>query len=360
MKIKGIFKKKITPDFPNGRPRFLKLRRMLLQKPETLRRWTTIYYGDRGGGKTLHQSKETLNILRYLTKLYRLFPKLPHKIVFTNQHIAQKVLDVYGENGKYGNLIYHWEECEDFHYCPRKNCWRGRKKHLLHGAILVFDDVSIILDPRNWPNTPNWLQKYFFLGRHFSINMLASLVNPLAVDISFRRCVDMAYQFTKFFGSRDPDETLPGIKTIFGIYRRRKVDAKTLWSQGDLPEQTIRLMLLEREEREKALRESGHSMDIVEDTSWFGSYHIFTRTGKFWPFGFKLFGYMFFKPVASTEIYDTLQNVKEFEPKGLLCDEIRCIDPKHVHPWDEPNTPILELKKRPNFCDKIKRVYEVV
>ena len=323
----------------------------ILKKPETSKVWTTIYYGERGSGKTLHQSKEMMNVLRYLRKLYTLRPELNKAIVFTNQKISKKVINEYKE------FLYFWNDCEDFKYCPRKNCWRGKQKHNLHGCYLIFDDVSIILDPRNWPLTPDWLKKYFVLGRHFGIHMLASLVNPLAVDVSFRRCIDMAYQFTKIWGSPDPDETQPAIKRVFGIYRRRRVDAKTLWRTGDLPEQQIRLLMMQRAEMEEELKEQGKEMDIILDESWRGTYHLFNRTGKLWPFGY------IFNPIASTEIYDTLQNVKEFVPRGYLCTELKCIDPAHIHPWEHPEwteEQLNEAKKDPRFCKYTKRMYDVV
>jgi len=360
--MKLRFSRKITDEFPNGRPRFLALRRFCLRKPECLKYWMSLYFGAKRAGKTLHQSKEMLRVLVYLTILYRLYPKLPRMIITTNQDISQEVLEKYGHKERadkpatYGNYIFHWNDYQELHWCPRKNCWRGKKKHTLHGALIIFDDVSTILDPRNWMYIPGWLQKYFYQGGHKGVRCLATLVDPQVVDVSFRRCVDMAYQFSKWMGTQEPDEVLPKGKLVLGIYQRRKIPAKTLWQTGDLPEQTVRLMLLEREEQKKALEESGHGQDIVEDTSWFGSYHLFNKSGKFWPFGY----FRLFRPVASTQIYDTLQDIKEYEPKGLICNELRCIDSKHIHPWDRPGEDVKELKKLPNFCDKVKKTYEVV
>lgn len=352
------FKIKKIWDTLKKPPRKEPLYSLFIRKPESAKTWTTLYYGERGSGKTLHQSKEMMNILRYLRKLYTKRPDLHRAIVFTNQKVSKEVQE------EFKDYLYFWNDVDDFRYCPRKNCWRGKKKHPLHGCYLIFDDVSIILDPRNWMLVPDWLKKYFFLGRHFGIHMLASLVNPNAVDVSFRRCVDTAFQFTKILGTPDPDETQPAIKRIWGMYRRRKVDAKTLWRQGDLPEQTIRLMLLQREQMNQELKEQGKELDIVEDESWRGSYHLFNKTGKLWWWG------RMFPPIASTQIYDTLQNVKEFEPRGFICSELRCIDPNHIHPWDlknEDGSPreatleeIKELKKRPNFCDYTRKRYEVV
>jgi hypothetical protein len=162
---------------------FLKFKRSLpLSIPETEQVWTTIYYGARGSGKTLHQSLETVRILKYLVALYDKKPELHHAILFTNSKLNKELEETYKE------YIHYWESPDDFKYCPRKNCWRGKKKHLIHGAYIIFDDIANILPADNWNNTPMWLRKLFFQGRHFGIHVLANLQDPFSVDINFKRC----------------------------------------------------------------------------------------------------------------------------------------------------------------------------
>jgi hypothetical protein len=347
---------------PKTKIRFLWLKKFCLDTPQVYKRWTTLYFGERGAGKTVHQSKESLRVLMWYKKLYSYYPDIHRGIVFSNQHFSQFVIDEYGDNGKYGNYLYHWDEISELHYCPRKDCWRGKKKHLLHGAVVIFDDVSIVLDPSKWQYTPTWLKKYFFLGRHFGIHILGSLVDPFAVDVSFRRCVDMTYQFADVWSTRDPDDTRPPLGFVAGIYRRRKVDAKTLWQQGNLPEEAIRMMLMAKEQQDEQLKEMGRKDLVVKSDNWFGSLHLFNWNGRLFPFGFRIFNWMMFKPIAACNVYDTLQNVKEFEPQGLICQDIKCIEKKHIHPWDYPNFTPHELKKKYGikYCDKIKRIYEVI
>lgn len=318
----------------------------VIKKPDAQKVWTSIYYGARGSCKTLHQSFETEKNLIYFKKLYAKYPKLHPAIIFTNSKLSAPLEKEYKE------FIYYWDDPEDFRYCPRKNCWKGKKKHRLHGVLLIFDDVGNILPANNWNNTPMWMKKIFMQGRHFGIHVLANMQDPFSVDINFRRCIDVAYKFTKIMGNLDPDETKPEVKRIFGIYRRRKIDAETLWRYGDLPEQTIRMMLEQREEENEQLKKAGKEMKIVYDDSWKGSYHIFNRTGSFF------FGW--FK-IASTSVYDTLQDVQEYEPKGFICKEIKCIEKSHVHPWDYPEIDPKELKREhSNYCDYVKKVYELV
>jgi len=130
------------------------------------------------------------------------------------------------------------------------------------------------------------------------------------------------------------------------MYRRRKIEAEMLWRYGDLPEATIRQIISAREDENEALREAGEAMKIVYDESWRGSYHLYNKTGRFFfgitnKFGLK---------IASTEIYDTLQDIHEYEPIGFLHKEIHCIDPTHNH--TDP--------KAPNYCKYKKVIHELV
>lgn len=306
-----------------------------IRKPETDKHWTTIYYGPRGSGKTLHQSRETLNILKYLVRLYEKRPELNRAIVFTNSKLSSKVEE------EYKGYIYYWDEPDDFRYCPRPACWKGKRKHRIHGVYLIFDDLANILPSNNWQNTPMWLKKVFLQGRHFGIRCLANCQDPFGIDVSFRRCIDMAYKYTKMFGSSDPDETKPAIRLVFGMYRRRKITTDILWRYGDLPEQTIRQIIDNRETENEQLKEAGKELEIVYDDSWVGSYHLFNRSGKFF------FGWF---NISSTEIYDTLQDIQEYEAKGFLHKELKCIDPRHNH--DDP--------RAPNYCGHKKVYHELV
>lgn len=306
---------------------------LTIKKPESEAYWTTLYYGPRGSGKTLHQARETLDILRYLNSLYNARPELKRAIVLTNQKLSNEVEE------KYRGFIHYWADADDFHFCPRKDCWMGKKQHRLHGAYLIFDDISTILPADQWNMTPIWMRKTFLQARHFGVRILANLQDPVAVDINFRRCVDIAYKFKKIWGSKDPDETKVPVKRIFGIYRRRKVEAQILWRVGDLPEQTIRLLLQQKEEENKQLKEMGRELEIVYDDNWRGTYHIFNTSGKF-----------IFWRCASTATYDTLQDVKEYEPQGFFHKELRCIDPSHNH----------EDPEAENYCSYKKVYHELV
>lgn len=299
MNLKGLKK------FWHWRPKIKKRRFRIAVRPECEKYWTTLYYGARGSGKTLHQAKECLKILKYLKNLYLKKPDLKQAILFTNQKFSDKIEKLYPE------YLYYWADADALKNCPRKNCWRGKKEHRLHGAYVIIDDISTLLPPDEWRNVPLWFRKTFFQARHFGIRILANAQDPFAIDVNFRRCVDVAYKFSKLFGTKDPDETKPRLKYIFGFYRRRKINAMTLWQYGDLDEQTIRMLMINKEQENEQLKKMGKEFDIVLTDNWRGSYHLFRK--------------------KHCEIYDTLQDIPEYKPKGFLHSELHCIDPKHNH-----------------------------
>lgn len=295
-------------------------------KPECEKWWTTLYYGVRGSGKTLHQAKEALKIFNYLTWLYYKKPNLRRAIVFSIQRFSKEVEEKY-----LGTLLYYWTDANDLRYCPRTDCWKGKEKHRLHGCYLIFDDIATILPADNWNNTPIWLRKTFSQGRHFGVRILANLQDPFSCDINFRRYTDMAFRFKKLIGSPDPDETKPPVKRIWGVYLRRRIPAEWLWKFGDMSEYEIQA------EKEKARVDkiNARKQKIIIGRNifldiWKGSLHTITR--------------------SICNVYDTTQDVPAYRPVGYQHIELFCIDPAHDH----------VNKDAPNYCGFKKISHELI
>jgi len=270
-----------------------------LFRPEIERRWTTLYYGHRGSGKTQHQAAVLKRELRYLRWLHKTYPYIKQPIVYSIQRFNEKITK------EFKDFLYYWDDATELRYCPRKKCWRGKQRHPLHGAVIVFDDIGTILPPDEWRTTPMWLRKIFKQGRHFGIRVLANVQDPFDCDINFRRTCDIAYRFRKILSNRDPDETRPKIKRIFGLYLRRRVKAETLWKLGDKTDEEIQIMRLKDKENEKI-----YGVSIFRD-AFAASYHLITKN--------------------KCELYDTLQNVQEYKPRGFQHTETKCNDPTHPH-----------------------------
>ncbi len=289
------------------------------KRPETEKWWTTIYYGSRGSGKTLHQAKVVLQILRYFDWLYSARPELKPSIVLSVQKFSREIEKKYLDR-----RLFYWTDASDLQFCPRPNCWRGDKPHRLHGAYIIFDDMATILPADNWASTPIWFRKMFAQARHFGIRILANMQDPFSVDINFRRYVDMAFRFRKIAGSRDPDETRPHVKRIWGVYTRRKIKAEWLWKLGDMSDDEIALF---QEKQKQLAKVNGRTFfsDI-----WKSTPHLITR--------------------KMCSIYDTTQDVPEYRPIGFKHTELRCVDPAHNH--DDP--------KAENYCGYKKVYHELI
>lgn len=243
----------------------------------------------------MHQAREMLALLKYLTKLYNKRPYLNRAIIVTNQKVNEELEQMY-----LGRDLFYFNDndLETLRYCPRKGCWRGDKKHTLHGAYLFIDDISNMLPAAEWASAPAWLRKLFIKGRKFGVHVVATLIDPFDLVIQLRRCSDACYKFRPIWKTRDPDETMPPLKHVFGWYRRRYISAEMLWKYGDLPEQMIQLRKIDQEEMHERLREMDKAYAIVYDDSWQGSVHFFNRSGD-----------LLWMRCSSTETYDTLQDV---------------------------------------------------
>lgn len=274
-------------------------------RPEAENWWTIGYYGERGSGKTLEQGRQVLKILRWLKYLYWARPDLKRAIIWSNQLFSKEMYE------KNKGFLYRWEFADELQWCPRENCWRGKKQHPLHGAYLMFDDISKIFPPDNWRLTPMWLRDYFIQGRKYEVHTLFNLQDPQNVDLNVRRYLSMAKKFHLIFGNRSPDETKPEIKRIFGMYRMRRIRAEDLWTYGDMSEQQIRIMLLEQKENEEAMKAAGKRLAIVKSDSWIATYRFYGR--------------------HLTSIYDTKYIVNEYKPKGFSHSELHCLDPNCDH-----------------------------
>lgn len=291
------------------------------KRPENERYWTTLYFGPRGSGKSQHQAKEVKKIFEYLRWLYFKKPTLKQAIVFSVQKFSPAI-----EKEFLGNILYYWTEPDQLHYCPRTKCWKGSQKHRLHGAYIIFDDVAAMFPADAAKPLPIWMVKTFSQARKFGIRCMANCQDPFSVNINFRRYIDMCYKFQKIFSTSDPDETRPEVKRVFGIYRRRRIKAEILWQYGDKSEIDIIMMRAQAEQKAEKLGIPG---DIF-GSMWVASWHLITR--------------------KTTQIYDTLQEIKEYEPAGYLHHEKFCIDPKHDH----------TDKKAPNYCNFKKVTHELV
>jgi hypothetical protein len=310
-------------------------------KPFWEKNLTTLFYGPRSQGKSLHQAKTVRDILSYLEGMYNLYPNLPQAIIVSNQKFNPKIEEKY-----LGSRLYYWESIQQLKYCPRKDCWKEereyipigtqwharhkdkpigtregdlgvpmvhvkREKHRLHDCYMIIDDAATIIPADGWQDLPRWFRKVFAQAGHNGVHVIANIQDPLSCDINFRRYVDLCFKFNKVMGNRRPEAGKPPVRFIWGLYTSREIPAEELWSHGDKSEAEIQQERIDREAMESAAREAGQKIVRTATRAWKRRFHWIYR--------------------RDTEIYDTLQNVPEYMPNSFEHYEIKCIDKNCNH-----------------------------
>ncbi len=282
---------------------------------------TTLFYGPRSQGKSLHQARTVLAILERLEALYRFYPDLPQAVVVSNQKFNATI------EGKWlGTRLFYWESIQQLKFCMREKCWKDefetrtkkgvpypkRIPHRLHDCYIVIDDAATIIPADGWQDLPRWFRKLWAQAGHNGIHAIANIQDPVSCDINFRRYTDLCFKFQKVMGNKRPEAAKPPVTRVWGIYTSREVPAEELWIHGDKSEAEIQQEKLDQEEKENAAREAGKKIVRVAKHTWKRRFHFIRR--------------------KYTEIYDTLQNVPEYMPNSLEHIELTCVDPncKHV------------------------------
>lgn len=330
-------KKKFGEGFIFGIARFIF---KLQSTPFWEKYLTTLFYGPRSQGKSLHQAKTVKKIFDWLDALYRFYPDLPQAFVISNQKFNKEI-----EKKYLGTRLFYWESIQQLKFCPRKNCWKQERKligitnakwvkafmgtrrkegipipeweiipHRLHDCYVVIDDAATIIPADGWQDLPRWFRKLFAQAGHNGIHCIANIQDPVSCDINFRRYVDLCFKFNKIMGNRRPEAGKPRVGLIWGIYASREIPSEELWTHGDKSEQEIQEERIAREEYESAARAAGKKVVRAAARNWKRRFHLIRR--------------------SDTDIYDTLQNVPEYMPNSLEHIELKCVDPncgkKHI------------------------------
>ncbi len=185
---------------------------------------TTLFYGPRSQGKSLHQAKTVKKILEWLEALYRFYPTLPQSVVVSNQKFNAEI------EGKYlGKRLYYWENIQQLKFCPRVDCWKDeyteqpqrakkgvpqpprkvKTQHRLHDCYIIMDDAATIIPADGWQDLPIWFRKMWAQAGHNGIHAIANIQDPVSCDINFRRYTDIAFKFNKVMGNKRPEAGKP-------------------------------------------------------------------------------------------------------------------------------------------------------
>lgn len=184
-------------------------------------------YGKKGSGKSLAQAKEAFDLKKEYTKMEKKYPKLPKRILLSNQKFSNEMEKHLAPN------LYYWQNFAQLKYCPRKNCWRGKEKHPVHDADIQHDEISKDFPAGGWQDTPRWVKVMFSHLRKRGNRYFANCQKYEDIDISFRRQIDHVYISRKVFGSREKMATRPPVKHLWGLIIKKELDPDFIEHEPD-------------------------------------------------------------------------------------------------------------------------------
>lgn len=164
----------------------------------------TIYTGLPGSGKSLRTAKATLFLLQRNKRWYKK-SKILRKVM-TNIKLSEAV------EKKFEGFYQYWKDPEEL--INFKEC------------DVIIDEIATYFDSTQWKEMSLDIKRWLQLHRHFGVEIYGNTQTFSTIDISFRRLTDELYLLKKLVGSREPSNTRPPIRHIWGIILIRKLDAR--------------------------------------------------------------------------------------------------------------------------------------
>jgi hypothetical protein len=264
---------------------------LILRKKKTpLPYWFILIFAPPGNGKSLEQARLSDLVLREYLYTEKKYPDLPKRFLMTNQQLV--LSDVLKQK------VLYWEHPEDIRYCPRVDCWKMKDIHVNHDVDIFIDEGSTLFPADGWSLTPMWLRKMWAQHRHNGIRIVMLTQDFMAIDINCRRMLWQSYFVNKIVGSRDISPTLPALSkwtiqnflnplkhVVWGIYSSRRFDPLIMRNDA------LAMLTIQLDEK---LQEDYADLKLIGGSKL----HLIT-----W---------------RKIQLYDTTQNVKEFEPRREL------------------------------------------
>lgn len=165
----------------------------------------TIFTGLPGSGKSIRTAKAILFLLNRNKKWYKKSGTL--RKVYTNIKLADHV------EKKYDGFFEYWKDPEQL--VEMREC------------DVIIDEIATYFDSTQWKELGLDIKRWLQLHRHYGIEIYGNTQTFSTIDISFRRLTDELYLLKKLLGSREPSNTRPPIKRIWGVILIRTLDARS-------------------------------------------------------------------------------------------------------------------------------------
>lgn len=179
-----------------------------------------LWTGLPGGGKSLEQAQEMLDVLWRNYKWHEKGNEI--RQVVSNQRLAPWVEQIYP------GFISYWDD--------------PRELVKVRNADVFWDEIGTHMDATRWKDTPLELKRWLQQHRKFGVDIYATTQDFGMIDISFRRLTERVYKMTKLIGSPDPSPTRPPVKHPWGVCMRQRLKPDAYKVQMDADKSAVYLI----------------------------------------------------------------------------------------------------------------------
>ena len=189
-----------------------------------------IWSGKTGAGKSVMLARKFRKLLHRNYRWYKKTGKV--RLIYSNTPFNFKVLPDWAPF-----FVRYFEDLNDYVLCSPDtyeinldNIDQYKKRVIdTTGIDIIYDELSIEFDSRNWQNMDKNKNKWVKQHRKLELEIYANTQDFNMVDINIRRVTDNLYWLTKIpfpFSSPDPSATKPDFPVAYAFVFQFKIKAK--------------------------------------------------------------------------------------------------------------------------------------
>jgi hypothetical protein len=173
--------------------------------------------GDVGQCKSYFQAKILVWLLKRSVRVQKKY-KLPIREVWVNCTVNKQIRE------KYSDRLKFWHRPREMIFSDYPLCKEYRRNF-----DCVWEEMAVELPSRlGQANTDQEIWYFFSQHRHRGIQIFGNAQDYIQVDKLARARATKVFEARKFFGSRDPNPTLPPVKFVWGLAGLWKLDKQCI------------------------------------------------------------------------------------------------------------------------------------
>lgn len=162
-----------------------------------------------GSGKSYFTAELSLDLLHKNKKNYEKTGAF--RQVATSLKLNEEIEKEFGY-GTELSFIKYWEDAVEL---PQ-----------LKDCDVIWEEMGVICDARNWESMPSELKRWLQQHRHKGCEIYGNVQEFADIDVAVRRLTHSLTYLVKIMGSGDPSPSKPAIKKIWGVVLKIKIDPR--------------------------------------------------------------------------------------------------------------------------------------